>query len=57
MAANSFAAFKGSENKKLLSDSAIAARYGGVGNQVCTLAVCCICVVFFEWCCSFVVDC
>lgn len=33
MAANSFAAFKGSENKKLLSDSAIAARYGGVGNQ------------------------
>jgi solute carrier family 35 protein E1 len=33
MLANTFAAFKGSENKKLLSDKGIAARYGGVGNQ------------------------
>ena len=35
MLANSFAAFKGSENSKLLKDKGIASRYGGVGNQVC----------------------
>lgn len=33
MLANTFAAFKGSENKKLMSDTAIAERFGGVGNQ------------------------
>jgi len=33
MLANTFAAFKGSENKKLMSDSDIAARFAGVGNQ------------------------
>jgi len=33
MAANAFAAFKGSENKKLMSDKEIKSRYGGVGNQ------------------------
>jgi solute carrier family 35 protein E1 len=33
MAANTFAAFKGSENKKLMGDKAIAERFGGVGNQ------------------------
>lgn len=31
--ANAFAAFKGSENKKLMSDATIKTRYGGVGNQ------------------------
>ena len=34
MLANSFAAFKGGENSKLLSDKGVAERYGGVGNQV-----------------------
>ena len=34
MLANVFAAFKGSENKKLMGDKAVAERYGGVGNQV-----------------------
>lgn len=34
MLANAFAAFKGGENSKLLSDKGIAQRYGGVGNQV-----------------------
>jgi len=34
MLANSFAAFKGSESKKLMSDKGIADRFGGVGNQV-----------------------
>mmetsp|Transcript_35554 Transcript_35554/g.77938 ORF Transcript_35554/g.77938 Transcript_35554/m.77938 type:complete len:344 (+) Transcript_35554:221-1252(+) len=33
MLANTFAAFKGSENKKLMSDAGTAARFGGVGNQ------------------------
>lgn len=33
MLANSFAAFKGSENSKLLKDKSIASRYAGVGNQ------------------------
>jgi len=33
MAANAFAAFKGSENKKLMSDKHVKSRYGGVGNQ------------------------
>eukprot|EP00956_Cyclotella_meneghiniana_P000426 scaffold510_cov66-Cyclotella_meneghiniana.AAC.3 len=33
MLANSFAAFKGGENSKLLSDKGVAERYGGVGNQ------------------------
>ena len=33
MLANAFAAFKGGENSKLLSDKGIAERYGGVGNQ------------------------
>lgn len=33
MLANSFAAFKGSENSKLLKDKTIASRYAGVGNQ------------------------
>jgi solute carrier family 35 protein E1 len=33
MLANAFAAFRGSENKKLMSDKGIAARFGGVGNQ------------------------
>eukprot|EP00633_Aureoumbra_lagunensis_P003898 CAMPEP_0197317294 /NCGR_PEP_ID=MMETSP0891-20130614/46335_1 /TAXON_ID=44058 ORGANISM="Aureoumbra lagunensis, Strain CCMP1510" /NCGR_SAMPLE_ID=MMETSP0891 /ASSEMBLY_ACC=CAM_ASM_000534 /LENGTH=380 /DNA_ID=CAMNT_0042807213 /DNA_START=102 /DNA_END=1244 /DNA_ORIENTATION=- len=31
--ANAFAAFKGSENKKLMTDKAIKERYKGVGNQ------------------------
>ncbi|KAJ8610827.1 hypothetical protein CTAYLR_006475 [Chrysophaeum taylorii] len=31
--ANAFAAFKGSENKKLMDDQQIKMRYGGVGNQ------------------------
>jgi solute carrier family 35 protein E1 len=34
MLANAFAAFKGGENSKLLSDKGVAERYGGVGNQV-----------------------
>jgi len=34
MLANSFAAFKGSENKKLMSDKSISDRFVGVGNQV-----------------------
>ena len=33
MLANSFAAFKGGENSKLMSDKGVAKRYGGVGNQ------------------------
>ncbi|KAL7536179.1 hypothetical protein ACHAXR_008333, partial [Thalassiosira sp. AJA248-18] len=33
MLANSFAAFKGGENGKLMADKGIAQRYGGVGNQ------------------------
>mmetsp|Transcript_31318 Transcript_31318/g.62358 ORF Transcript_31318/g.62358 Transcript_31318/m.62358 type:complete len:342 (+) Transcript_31318:246-1271(+) len=33
MLANAFAAFKGGENSKLLSDKGVAQRYGGVGNQ------------------------
>ena len=33
MLANAFAAFKGGENTKLMSDLGIAKRYGGVGNQ------------------------
>jgi len=33
MLANSFAAFKGSENSKLLKDKSVASRYCGVGNQ------------------------
>jgi len=33
MLANSFAAFKGGENSKLMSDKGVAQRYGGVGNQ------------------------
>lgn len=33
MLANSFAAFKGSESKKLMGDKGIAERFGGVGNQ------------------------
>lgn len=33
MLANSFAAFKGSENSKLLQDKTIATRFKGVGNQ------------------------
>lgn len=33
MLANSFAAFKGSENKKLMSDAPVAERFAGVGNQ------------------------
>ena len=31
--ANAFAAFKGSESKKLMTDKDIKSRYGGVGNQ------------------------
>jgi solute carrier family 35 protein E1 len=34
MMANTFAAFKGSENKKLMSDKNTAERFAGVGNQV-----------------------
>jgi hypothetical protein len=34
MLANAFAAFKGGENTKLMSDKGVAQRYGGVGNQV-----------------------
>ena len=34
MIANSFAAFKGGENSKLMADKSLAGRYGGVGNQV-----------------------
>lgn len=33
MLANAFAAFKGGENTKLMSDLGVAQRYGGVGNQ------------------------
>eukprot|EP00591_Stephanopyxis_turris_P004333 CAMPEP_0195519312 /NCGR_PEP_ID=MMETSP0794_2-20130614/14570_1 /TAXON_ID=515487 /ORGANISM="Stephanopyxis turris, Strain CCMP 815" /LENGTH=315 /DNA_ID=CAMNT_0040648437 /DNA_START=129 /DNA_END=1076 /DNA_ORIENTATION=- len=33
MIANSFAAFKGSENKKLMSDKKLSERFAGVGNQ------------------------
>jgi len=33
MLANAFAAFKGGENTKLMSDKGVAQRYGGVGNQ------------------------
>jgi len=33
MLANAFAAFKGGENTKLMSDKGVATRYGGVGNQ------------------------
>lgn len=33
MLANAFAAFKGGENSKLMSDKGVAERYGGVGNQ------------------------
>merc|ERR1719203_1175184 len=33
MIGNTFAAFKGSENKKLMEDKAIKARYSGVANQ------------------------
>lgn len=33
MLANSFAAFKGGENSKLMADKGVAERYGGVGNQ------------------------
>jgi solute carrier family 35 protein E1 len=33
MLANTFAAFKGSESKKLMSDKGISQRFGGVGNQ------------------------
>lgn len=33
MLANGFAAFKGAENKKLMSDAGISERFGGVGNQ------------------------
>jgi len=33
MIANSFAAFKGGENSKLMADKGVAKRYGGVGNQ------------------------
>lgn len=43
MLANSFAAFKGGENSKLMSDKGVAQRYGGVGNQV---SYCYICHVF-----------
>ena len=39
MLANSFAAFKGGENSKLMSDKGVAERYGGVGNQVSCLAI------------------
>ena len=39
MLANSFAAFKGSESKKLMSDKGIAERFGGVGNQVSLLEI------------------
>uniref|UniRef100_A0A7S0AUF4 Sugar phosphate transporter domain-containing protein n=1 Tax=Minutocellus polymorphus TaxID=265543 RepID=A0A7S0AUF4_9STRA len=39
MLANSFAAFKGSESKKLMSDKAIAERFGGVGNQFATTQI------------------
>ena len=34
MLANAFAAFKGGENGRLMSDKDVAKRYGGVGNQV-----------------------
>ena len=33
MIANAFAAFKGSENKKLMDDKELKGRFGGVGNQ------------------------
>ncbi|KAL3806385.1 hypothetical protein ACHAXA_003382 [Cyclostephanos tholiformis] len=33
MLANAFAAFKGGENTRLMSDKGVAQRYGGVGNQ------------------------
>ena len=39
MLANSFAAFKGSESKKLMSDKGTAERFGGVGNQVSLLDI------------------
>jgi len=40
MLANSFAAFKGGENSKLMSDKSLAARYGGVGNQFAVTQIC-----------------
>lgn len=51
MAANSFAAFKGSENKKLMSDKDLASRFGGVGNQFAVTQILaffmCLPVMFF----------
>jgi len=42
MLANSFAAFKGGENSKLMADKGIAQRYGGVGNQVSAVKGVCL---------------
>lgn len=51
MLANTFAAFKGGENKKLMSDKGIAERFGGVGNQFAVTQilafVMCLPVMFF----------
>jgi len=45
MLANSFAAFKGAENKKLMSDKGIAERYGGVGNQFAVTQIVGFCIL------------
>merc|ERR1712086_409837 len=43
MMANGFAAFKGSENKKLMSDKEIKDRYGTVGNQFAVTEILAFC--------------
>merc|ERR1719203_1000364 len=44
MLANSFAAFKGSENSKLLKDKDVASRYAGVGNQFAVTQILAFCI-------------
>merc|ERR1711871_1552211 len=43
MIGNTFAAFKGSENKKLMEDKELKGRFGGVGNQFAVTE----CLAFF----------
>lgn len=45
MIANSFAAFKGGENSKLMSDKSLAGRYGGVGNQFAVTQIVGFCIL------------
>ena len=54
MMANAFAAFKGSENKKLMGEKSIADRFGGVGNQVSVNVNCVLCVVCCVLCLCFI---